>query len=140
MSTGLMDEVESRLYAWSKYQYKYQREDIGYPPQSAICNIGQGLAAQTTFGSVPLLHCPEQVQQTDHWLKLMGIEFPELFRATFAFYCLTGKPSDIAREIGISTRTLYQLVREAKHWICGSLRSYYETIEREQNKFDRSHK
>lgn len=115
-------DLEVRLNNWARWVVKITEGEIGYPKESITSYF-------STYGFVPLNHVKTssnplnspREEEINTVINQMALQFPQYSKAIYSSYVAKGKRADVAKGLGISTRTLRDRVQNAKIWMSAKI-------------------
>jgi DNA-binding NtrC family response regulator len=114
--------LEIRLRKWAVWVLKIADGSLGFPTEAVIaCFSKYGFIPSTLAKTSPNpLNSPKE-EEVNTVINQMSQQFPQYSVALYNTYLAKGKHSEIAKQMGISARTLRERVQKAKIWMSGRL-------------------
>lgn len=125
MSNGIY-EIESRLAAWAYYKINLQAGAIGWPSRNLIVRMKEGITHAYPTTGVCLILKFDHSQQTDNWVRDLGVVNPKLKEAITLYYTCKQPIGKIANALGVTRRTFERRVQAAKIWLATRLQCFTE--------------
>jgi hypothetical protein len=114
--------LEVRLRKWAVWVLKIADGSLGFPPESVIAGFSKyGFIPSTLVkSSSNPLNSPRE-EEVNTVINQMAQYFPNYSTALYNSYLAKCKHAELAKSMGISTRTLRERVQKAKIWISARL-------------------
>lgn len=116
-------ELEGRLQHWAAWIITFLNGEQGYPRQSSIARFyDEGFNSyQNTAKSSSIPYYNPKAEEVDACFNRLKFEYPQKADALYYYYISRKKPSELAAERKIASRTWRSRVHEAKLWMAASL-------------------
>lgn len=118
MKERKVSEVEIMLEEWAQWSNNCA-ENLSYPGQSNIFSLMElGIMVKPTYGPKPILENPI-AEKMDMWILRLKRYKPVEADAIIFYYLSGWMKEKLAKQLGISVRTLNQRIETAKIFLSG---------------------
>jgi hypothetical protein len=117
------ENLENRLNHWAAWVIKINCGESGYPSKSTMYDIYRmgGYVGKSIPKSTCLLQMSKWADEMNGLINRLKTERPVLSEAIYLHYTTRLNKKTLAKEIGVSPRTLRERVKCGKDWLSDEL-------------------